>query len=416
MQAGEGRTCLRCGEHNKPHFNFCWKCGTSLAKSDMRYPRPRRRSDWRAVFLVAALLAGGYVATEHGSKFVPHGKLPSSPAQDPANTRTEFQDRLKPTAPPSKAAPEPLKPTTATFWTQDRPWAQSNGWTIYATNQVGCFAQKVSPDGSTMVLGGVRGSGDVIVAMTIAGADLLSASDRTMTILFDGTRRWQPYFQSYQEGVTGRFGRNAGFVEEIAKSARLEVIRDKTPIADFPLEGTRAALSAVSACLEAIEKEEIDQRVFRDHENALPRAPLCDNKPSNGQLLAKRRGKIRQGHKVTIRNSGEGDAIVKMRGEPSKNLAYSFFVHRNQSATIAGVADGEYRIQFAYGRTLLEGCADYENPIPNQFDKTVMFETRVQRTKKQITTYTSDYSATLYAVVGGNAPTSKISSSDFLGE
>ena len=302
-----------------------------------------------------------------------------------------------------------------TFLNEDRPWAQVDGWSIYATNHLGCFAKKVLP-AFALVFGRVKGSGDFIVGMTGRAANLPNTGDRTMTLVFDGARRRQPYFETRKDLVIGRFAANAGLVQEIAKSTRLQVFREKTQIADFPLEGTRAALSAASECLKLVETRETEFQDSQEQEFLSLSERLCEDKPSNGQLLIRRRGAKKQGHKVTIRNGGEGDAIIKIRDERSKKLSDSFFVHRNGEATINGVSDGEFRIQFAYGDTLRENCAEYANPRPSQFDKSVKFDTRVQRTGKKTTIYTHDFTATLYSVTGGNAPTSPINPDEFVQE
>jgi hypothetical protein len=260
----------------------------------------------------------------------------------------------------------------------------------------------------------MKETNDLIVGITGTSANLPPASDKTLSFEFDGTRKWQPYFEGHTNIVAGRYSTDTRLAEEIARSARLRIMRDSVQLVEMPLEGTRAAFAAIGDCVGAMAMRAAGNGQPR--ESALPRNRLCENKPLNGQLLTKRGSMKAGGHKITIRNSGEGDAIIKVRNEGSRKLAYSFLVHRNEEATIEGADDGEYRIQFAYGDLLIDGCTNYATPLPSQFDQSINLVSRVEKTKKGTVTHTRHITATLYAVRDGNAPTSQIDPATFLEE
>lgn len=282
------------------------------------------------------------------------------------------------------------------------------GWTIFETAQTACFASKFFADNVGLILGRMKGSGDFILGML---GNVPSPEGRTLTLVFDGTRRRQPYVERYGKTVVGRYRDDAGLVEEISRSAELRVLGEKLQVATLPLVGTRAAVAAVENCVRSMPPSDINGGARAD---MLPANSLCDDKPKNGQLLTKRGGVRAQGHRITVRNSMQGDAIVKVRHEQSGKLAYSFIVNRNEEASINGIADGNYRLQFAYGQILLENCTDFLNPQASEFDRSVPLTTHVDRTKKAVTTYTKTYTVTLYAVKDGNLTTSTIDQSEFL--
>lgn len=84
----------------------------------------------------------------------------------------------------------------------------------------------------------------------------------------------------------------------------------------------------------------------------------CATPPASGALLEGRRFSGR-GHLLEIRNGAGGDAIVKVRDAASGRLVISFFVSQGTTASISGIPDGEYRIQYAFGAALAEGCRSF---------------------------------------------------------
>ncbi|MCO5160983.1 MAG: hypothetical protein M9939_07590 [Mesorhizobium sp.] len=283
-----------------------------------------------------------------------------------------------------------------------------DGWTVFASGETACFARKVVSANAILVLGKLRDSGDFVLGLS---GKLPGTEDRTLSIVFDGIRTKRPYVEGGSRLVTGRYGADADLVEEISRSATLQVSGKTSPSLTFPLDGTRAAMAAVNDCVRSMLPRDFPDQ---SQDIVLPDKALCEDKPQNGQILAKHGGLRKRGHKLTIRNSSQGDAIIKVRHEASRKLAYSFLVYRNDVASISGIADGRYRIQFAYGQTLLENCSDFDKPQASEFERSVLFDTKVEKTRKSVTTYTTDFTATLYAVKDGNAPTFTIGLEDFL--
>lgn len=412
MEADQSRICIRCAEKNKPHFNFCSKCGADLRKNQFHNAAVQRRSvGWLPIVAASIILSGGYVVTHHSDAIFGRQSEPTARISEPRST-PEIKTTAQSPAPP-KHAPLPAA-VKSRYWPEDRTWTTIEGWTVFETTEIACFARKTFLGGFTLLLGRMRGSGDFVIGMTGDEIHLPWTGERILELVFDGSRTWHPYFEGSTDLVVGRYASDARLAEEIARSSRLRVLRGIAQLADIPLDGTRAALTEVNACFNAMKTRETGDRQTRD--NALPNDRLCENKPSNGELLESRRGVKRQGHKVTIQNSGQGDAIIKIRDEKSRKLAYSFLVHRNKKASVNGISDGEYRIQFAFGDTLLEGCGDYANPAASQFDQSTELDTHVERTKDKIITTTKEYTATLYNVPNGNITISKINPDDFVKE
>lgn len=141
-----------------------------------------------------------------------------------------------------------------------------------------------------------------------------------------------------------------------------------------------------------------------------PVVSRCASPPANSQILVGKSSlKSGQGHELTIRNGSGGDAIVKVRNSATNNVVVSFYVRQNQSATIDGIPDGYYRIQFGYGEALDASCRAFINTRASEFEgiQALQTEQRVDGI------YTSVLSFTLYTVAGGNASIDGISSAAF---
>lgn len=345
-----------------------------------------------------SLTAGTYFFIEYLYTLLPTDA--PAPGRHPAETSPQ----------PVSAQPAPLHPdpVAPSLWPEDHAWGAVEGWTIFGSNGTGCFARKSVADHVDLTLGRERGSGDFVLGMA---GQLPRTEDRTLALLFDGTRSWRPYVDARSNTIVGRYRADGNLAEEISRSATLRVSGTTSQVLTVPLAGTRAALAAVDACVRAMASQPADGPT---RPSALPDTAFCDDKPPNGRILTKRGGLRKTGHKLTVRNSSQGDAIVKVRHEASGRLAYSFFVHRNEAAGITGIADGRYRLQFAYGDSLLGTCAEFDDPQASEFERSVAFDTKVERKGRTITTYTTDFTATLYAVRDGNAPTSRIGADHFL--
>lgn len=142
-------------------------------------------------------------------------------------------------------------------------------------------------------------------------------------------------------------------------------------------------------------------------------APACAAPPSNGDLLADK-GLSDHGHAITIENGSNGDAILKVREAISGRLLASLFIARSQSATMEGIPDGRYRIQYGIGETLDVSCKAFSDTssasqFPDIEDLTT--EETTDDAGTQISHQHLSY--TLYPVAGGNVRPESINSADF---
>jgi hypothetical protein len=143
---------------------------------------------------------------------------------------------------------------------------------------------------------------------------------------------------------------------------------------------------------------------------APPPPPSCSIPPFNGKVLARNVTPPKDGHVLEIRNGTNGNAIVKIRDALSGNLRVSFFVERASTASFAGLPDGVYRFQYAFGGQLSSDCRSFSHiDYAGQFPETETLMTETTRT--QIITKRLSY--TLYAVPGGNVRPQAIDISTF---
>lgn len=155
--------------------------------------------------------------------------------------------------------------------------------------------------------------------------------------------------------------------------------------------GLRDALAAVSAKLP-------DDR----HTLTLPAAGQKPGaRPANGQLL--RAGNLDGRGELTIKNGGADAVMTLSEGDKP---AMSVFVRKDEETTVKGLRDGLYTVFFTSGARW--------DPKARAFGRSCTF----QRSEKQTTfsTTATSYSHltyTLYAVVGGNAPTKEVDPADF---
>lgn len=83
--------------------------------------------------------------------------------------------------------------------------------------------------------------------------------------------------------------------------------------------------------------------------------PTCEKLPASGTLLAGKKRPADEGHTVSIDNGGERDAVIKVRNAKSDKVVASMFVQKGSEASLEGLPDGDYRIQYAFG-ALDERC------------------------------------------------------------
>ena len=136
---------------------------------------------------------------------------------------------------------------------------------------------------------------------------------------------------------------------------------------------------------------------------------LCKNRPRNGKIFGFSFIPEKDGHRLTINNGAAGDAIVKLRKAETRELVASFFVEKNMSASLDGISDGIYRVQFAFGDEMKANCSSFITPSASEFEGTQEFFTR--RTETEF--ITRELTFTLFTVINGNAKQSQLSPLDF---
>lgn len=132
-------------------------------------------------------------------------------------------------------------------------------------------------------------------------------------------------------------------------------------------------------------------------------APSCKTMPVNGKILAGRKRLVSKGHALQIQNGSGGDSIIKIRTAATGKLLASFFAANNGTASLEGIPDGTYIIQYAFGERLGEDCKSFTRvSSAGQFPNSETLTTeRVEdylgtQIKRARITYT------LYSVPGGN--------------
>ena len=142
--------------------------------------------------------------------------------------------------------------------------------------------------------------------------------------------------------------------------------------------------------------------------------PPCAATPANGKVLAGRSNLSSEGHRLEIDNGSSGDAIVKIRNASTNRVYASFFVRKAAKASLDGIEDGSYTIQYAVGDRLTEGCDSFtgdfrvaEFPATEPFHAEYVNDYRGEGYTYQVLSYT------LYTVAGGNVRPTSISATDF---
>lgn len=125
---------------------------------------------------------------------------------------------------------------------------------------------------------------------------------------------------------------------------------------------------------------------------ALPSpASACASPPSSGKLLDGRRLAAAIGHVLEISNGSSDHAIVKVKDVSSGAIAAAVFIRGNQTASISGIWDGVYKIQYAFGDRLDATCRNFiEIKDARQFPETA--SPRMEFTPAGIVSQTLSYS------------------------
>jgi hypothetical protein len=130
-----------------------------------------------------------------------------------------------------------------------------------------------------------------------------------------------------------------------------------------------------------------------------PSVPLCARRPVNGEILKSVGLVSYQGHTLEIRNGSGGDAIVKVKDAATGRSVVSFFVANAATASVDHIPDGNYRIQFAFGKYVDQACKNFVGTqAASQFPSVESLVTRVTETE----TLTGHLIYTLYTVASGN--------------
>jgi hypothetical protein len=297
-------------------------------------------------------------------------------------------------------------------------WKQDENWVIYSSKeQSGCFAEKDNPNGDVLLLGTAGQNRDFVVGLKTGKGDWLQGLfPATIPISFDGNKERLSYFRHIKdqgrEIVVGRYMSNASLTEHIARSNSISIVYGKDSKATFKLDGSRNTIKSLMECYDSQNYKFAS--ASRQPGYPLPTDTFCDYRPTNGRMLKQNaKGLGNAGHHISVKNGSGGDAIVIVRDSGTRKLVYSFFVHDAQSATVKGISDGRYLVQFAHGETLDASCKMFVSPTPSEMDKQLDFVTRIEKTAKQSTTYTHRSEFTLYSVVGGNTNITSIPESEF---
>lgn len=136
--------------------------------------------------------------------------------------------------------------------------------------------------------------------------------------------------------------------------------------------------------------------------NPLP-IPTCRKLIPNGKVLYGKKLLGLKGPILDINNGSQGNAIVKLRYAGSMKTAASFFVHSNDTATLNGIPDGTYVVQYAFGPSLASNCRSLTTiESAGQFPDAETLSTERTDDLFSIHIRRTHLSFTLYSIPGGN--------------
>ncbi len=87
--------------------------------------------------------------------------------------------------------------------------------------------------------------------------------------------------------------------------------------------------------------------------------PICRNSVPSGRLLGEYSLGPAIGHALWIANESSDNVIVKVRDAVTGAVAAAIFVRGNQTSGIIGIADGDYKVQYAFGGDLDTSCRNF---------------------------------------------------------
>jgi hypothetical protein len=142
-----------------------------------------------------------------------------------------------------------------------------------------------------------------------------------------------------------------------------------------------------------------------------PPDPLvCDEPPSNGQILEDNTNWFRITNVMEIQNRSAHDAIIKIRDIASGKMLVSFFAAKNATTRFDRIPDGAYRIQYAFGKNLGRDCASFAGQlVAAEFPNSATFVTSFRGIEidHQVSIFT------LHSVPAGGAHPNTIGANSF---
>lgn len=436
------KRCGRCNHLNSSNLSHCAVCHALLPLLEDKAPARQSptRGHWGKKLFGAAVL--GVVATSLINNEIvvigedkieirlPNASMPQSGSQATPSAISIDPIKVKPRLSlptiiaPSKAVdvsgnaqPPSADSSGNSIFSQDKNWSNETGWQIYASVPMGaCFAESKQVDGSVFVLGISGAEENLIMAYSGMKATRMSPTSE-LDLSLDGKQIRTVYVESVNRSggsiVGGNFGPGKQFREEIASASTLKVVESGNILANISLHGTRKTFQELQKCWRAHFLETLNSTSTA---NGPFSEVLCSRKPRSGNILTQNVKLKKVGHKIKINNGSSGDTIINIRNAKSGKLVISFFVEESKVASITGVPDGEYKVQYATGTLMESKCRNFVNPFASEFDQRLSLFTKTEKTRTQITTTTHDMTFTLYPVIGGNAPTTHINGTAFNSE
>lgn len=140
---------------------------------------------------------------------------------------------------------------------------------------------------------------------------------------------------------------------------------------------------------------------------------LCDKKPRNGAVFDIKFKTRKTGNKITIKNGDDSDVIaILKRGVNSKSVV-TFFVEKGREASVTGIPDGVYFLQYAAGNAMEKNCKSFVDPVAYEFVDRLSYNTIITKTKKVVRTKYNIWTFTLIEVPYGNANKKNIDAAEF---
>jgi len=153
-----------------------------------------------------------------------------------------------------------------------------------------------------------------------------------------------------------------------------------------------------------------------DREAALEK-PTCNRQLKNNERLGGSMALNDKGHVIEIENGSSGDAIVKIRKSLSQKLVVSFLVTQNRKASVEGLPDDDYTIQYAFGDAIGENCKSFNNlTSAGEFPDAGYLMTQREEVADGTMISHHRLSYTLYSVPSGNVKPKSIDASSFNAE